>query len=148
MPLSGQRILLVEDEFLTAFYVESIVREAHGEVVAHAASLAKAMTLAATPNLSLAILDFSLGSNNSLRVAAKLRAFGVPFIFHSGSNLVVVSKENEEFSLARGNCSPPALGWRSQCAMSTVPPARQVRIAANAVRPRSVPVAMTEQTAA
>ncbi len=92
MPLNGHHILLVEDDFHTAFDVKRIVREAHGEVVAHAASLAKAMKLAATPHLSLAILDFSLGSNNSLRVAAKLRAFGVPFIFHTGSDLSVLSK--------------------------------------------------------
>ena len=92
MPLHGHRILLVEDEFLTAFYVESIVREAHGEVVAHAATLAKALELAGTPHLSLAILDFQLGSNNSLPVAAKLHAAGVPFIFHTGSDVSVLSK--------------------------------------------------------
>ncbi len=50
-------------------------------------------------------------------------------------------------SSKRGYCSPRP-GRRFQCAASTVPPARQVRIAANAVRPRSMPVAMTEQTAA
>jgi RHS repeat-associated protein len=44
------------------------------------------------------------------------------------------------------NCSPP--GCCSQCAVSTLPPARQVRIAATAVRPRKTPVAVTEQTAA
>ncbi|MGA9268070.1 MAG: VapE domain-containing protein [Rhodomicrobium sp.] len=45
-----------------------------------------------------------------------------------------------------GNCSPP--GCCSQWAVSTLPPARQVRIAATALRPRKTPVAVTEQTAA
>ncbi len=39
-------------------------------------------------------------------------------------------------------------GCCSQYAVSTLPPARQVRIAATAVRPRKTPVAVTEQTAA
>ncbi len=86
MPLSGHRILLVEDEFFIALEVKSIVREARGEVAAHAPSLARALKLADTPNLSLAILDFRLGSKDSLPVATKLHAAGVPFIFHTGSN--------------------------------------------------------------
>ncbi len=85
MPLNGHRILLVEDELLIAFDLKSIVREARGEVAAHASSLARALKLADTPNLSLAILDFRLGSKDSLPVAAKLHAAGVPFIFHTAS---------------------------------------------------------------
>jgi len=61
MTLAGHRILLVEDEVLIAFDIMSIIREANGEVLAHATSLARAMKLAASPNLSLAILDFRLG---------------------------------------------------------------------------------------
>jgi DNA-binding NarL/FixJ family response regulator len=86
MPLTGQRILLVEDEIMIAFDLKTIICEAGGEVVAHAVSLAKAMQLVEARNLSLAILDFSLGSANSLPVAAKLHARGVPFIFHTGCN--------------------------------------------------------------
>jgi len=85
MPLSGHRILVVEDEWIIAFDVESIIQEAGGEVAAHAPSLAKALELAGMPNLSLAILDFRLGADNSLPVAAKLHARRVPFIFHTGS---------------------------------------------------------------
>ncbi len=92
MPLHGQRIFLVEDESIIAFDIRRIIREARGEVVAHAASLAKALLLADTPHLSLAILDFRLGSSNSLPVAAKLHAAGVPFIFHTSGDEPVVSK--------------------------------------------------------
>ena len=92
MPLSGHRILVVEDEFPTAFDVKSIIREAHGEVVAHAASLAKAMKFADIPSLSLAVLDVQLGFDTSFPVAAKLQAAGVPFIFHTGYSVSLLSE--------------------------------------------------------
>ncbi len=85
MPLYGARILLAEDEVLIAIDIKHIIREARGEVVAHAANLPKALTLADTPRLTLAILDFQLGPQNSLPLATKLHAAGVPFIFHTGN---------------------------------------------------------------
>ena len=91
MPLSGHRILLAEDEWIIAFDVERIIQEAGGEVAAHAPSLAKALELAGMPNLSLAILDFRLGKDNSLPVAAKLHGAGVPFIFHTGGGISELS---------------------------------------------------------
>ena len=73
MPLTGHCILLVEDEFLIALDLMTVITEAHGEVM-RAATLAKAMELADTPGLSLALLDFRLGSEVSLPVSAKLCA--------------------------------------------------------------------------
>jgi DNA-binding response OmpR family regulator len=84
MPLTDHRILLVEDEAIIAFDIISLVREAHGQIAGHAKSLAAALRLADTPNLSSAILDFKLGPEDSLPVAAKLHAAGVPFLFHTG----------------------------------------------------------------
>jgi DNA-binding NtrC family response regulator len=85
MPLTGHRILLVEDEVIIAFDIENIVRAANGKVAAHATSLAKALKLADTANLTLAILDFRLGREDSLPVAKKLYAARVPFIFYTGN---------------------------------------------------------------
>ncbi len=92
MPLNGHRILVVEDEPLIAFDLMSIIRKARGDVAAHAASLTRALVLADTPRLSLAILDFRLGSETSLPVAAKLYAHGVPFIFHTGTRAPILSE--------------------------------------------------------
>ena len=92
MPLGGHRILLVEDEAIIALDLKAIIHKANGEVVAYAACLTKALKLANTPRLSLAVLDFRLGSENSLPVARKLRAAGVPFIFCTGN--VPVMSEN------------------------------------------------------
>jgi len=58
MTLAGHRILLVEDEVLIAFDIMSIIREANGEVLAHATSLARAMKLADNPNLFLSDFGF------------------------------------------------------------------------------------------
>ena len=80
--LEGQRVFFVEDEILIALYIEDIILASHGEVVS-ANTLTKGMRLADTPGLSLAVLDFSLGPDNSLPVAAKLDALGVPFLFHT-----------------------------------------------------------------
>jgi DNA-binding response OmpR family regulator len=87
MPLTGHRILLVEDEFLIALEVERTLQAAHGEVVGRAANVARAMKLADTPNLSAAILDFRLQFGNSFPVASKLRADGVPFIFYTATTI-------------------------------------------------------------
>ncbi len=92
MPLNGHRILVVEDEFIIAFDLQSIIRNAHGDVAAHAARLTQAMKLAETPRLSLALLDFRLGSENSLPVASKLHALGIPFIFHTGCGISEVTE--------------------------------------------------------
>lgn len=85
MPLSGHRILLVEDEAIIALDLKVMIREANGEVAAYAPNLAKALKLTDTPGLSSAVLDFRLGSENSLAVARKLRVAGVPFIFCTGN---------------------------------------------------------------
>jgi DNA-binding response OmpR family regulator len=85
MPLSGHRILLVEDEAIIALDLKVIIGEANGEVAAYAPNLAKALLLTDTPGLSLAVLDFRLGSENSLPVARKLYAAGVPFVFYTGN---------------------------------------------------------------
>lgn len=86
MPLGGQRILVVEDESAVAFDVGFIIRKARGSA-AYAANLSQAMKLAEAPDFSLAVLDFRLGSNTSLPVAARLYAAGIPFIFHTGCGL-------------------------------------------------------------
>ncbi len=91
MPLGGHCILVVEDETIVAFDLGCIIRKARGTIAGCAASLAQAMRLAETPDLSLAILDFRLGPHTSLPVAAKLHAAGVPFMFHTGCGILELS---------------------------------------------------------
>jgi len=91
MPLGGHCILIVEDESMVAFDLICIIHNARGKVAGCATSLARAMRLAETKDLSLAILDFRLGPHTSLPVAAKLHGAGVPFIFHTGGGISELS---------------------------------------------------------
>ena len=85
MPLTGHRVLLVEDEAILAFDLKAMIHEANGVVIAYAPNVAKALKLVNTPGLTLAVLDFRLGSENSLPVARKLHAAAVPFLFYTGN---------------------------------------------------------------
>ena len=84
MPLKGQRILLVEDNFLIAPDIERVICDHRGEVAARAATLADAMKRAEIPGLTSAILDSRLGADDVLPVAEKLAGNGVPFLFYTG----------------------------------------------------------------
>ncbi len=92
MSLEGQRVLLVEDEALIALDIEDMICASKGEVACSANTLAKAMRLADTPGISLAVLDFHLGGDSSLPVAAKLNACGIPFLFYTGYNPKEISE--------------------------------------------------------
>ena len=78
---------------------------------------AKAFRLAATPDLSAAVLDYNLGSNTSVLLGWRLQSCGVPFLLYTGRSFL------------------PALPW------PTVPiihkPAPMIRIVSTLVR-RSV----------
>jgi DNA-binding NarL/FixJ family response regulator len=91
MLLNHHRVLLVEDEAILAMDLGHIIRNAGAEIAGHAPALARAMMLADLPRLTLALLDFRLGAVNSLPVAAKLHARGVPFVFHTGCGMSEVS---------------------------------------------------------
>ena len=91
MSLEGQRVLLVEDEALIALDIEDMICASKGEVACSANTLAQAMRLADTPD-SLAVLDFHLGGDSSLPVAAKLDACGIPFLFYTGYNPKEISE--------------------------------------------------------
>jgi DNA-binding NtrC family response regulator len=108
MPLTGHRILLVEDELLIALDVKRTLQAAHGEVVGRASNVAKAMKLADTPSLSSAVLDFRLQFRNSFAVAAKLHAAGVPFIFYTANSISELSAAWPGVPTETGKCAPGA----------------------------------------
>jgi hypothetical protein len=69
-----------------------IIRDARGAIAGYAANLNQAMRLADEPDFSLAVLDFRLGPDTSLPLAAKLHAAGIPFIFHTGCGISELEK--------------------------------------------------------
>lgn len=89
--LAERRILLVEDDY---FIVSDLARsfEADGaEVVGPAASVADALTLlAANRRVDGAVLDICLHGEMVFPVADALEARGVPFVFATGYDRMVV----------------------------------------------------------
>jgi DNA-binding NtrC family response regulator len=82
--LTGLRILLVEDNFLIATYLKRLLTTWGVDVVGPAPSVDEASQLAEDHRLSGAILDVNIVGGNSVPVAAKLQARGLPFFFITG----------------------------------------------------------------
>ncbi|WHO74518.1 HWE histidine kinase domain-containing protein [Rhizobium sp. BT03] len=82
-PLSGLKVLLVENNLIIAMDGEDILRRM-GADVATAPSVAEAMQILAGQSFDLALLDVNLGDETSFGIADRLAAEGVPFVFATG----------------------------------------------------------------
>jgi CheY-like chemotaxis protein len=78
------RVLIVEDEFIIAAHIASLVEEAGCEVVGPAGTLDEAAALAATAELDAATLDINLEGTPIDDIAAILSTRRIPFLFVSG----------------------------------------------------------------
>lgn len=81
-PLSGLRILVLEDEALIALDVEQLCRDHGAGEVAIAGNLREARELAKP--YDAAIIDVMLGGEPTFDFARSLKVAGVPFVFASG----------------------------------------------------------------
>ncbi|MBX5104803.1 GAF domain-containing protein [Rhizobium lentis] len=82
-PLSGLKILLVENNLIIAMDGEDILRRL-GADVSTAPSVAEAMEILAGQSFDFALLDVNLGDETSFGIADRLAAAGVPFVFATG----------------------------------------------------------------
>lgn len=83
----GPRVLVVEDEFLVAMFLEDILEELGCVVEGPAASVDAALALIEQNPPDAAILDVNLNGSPAYAVADALRARGIPFAFSSGYEL-------------------------------------------------------------
>jgi len=83
-PLAGSRVLVVEDEFIIAFELQSNFEDAGAEVVGPAHTLAEALELATHADITAATLDLQLMRDSVAPVARALAKRGIPFVFYSG----------------------------------------------------------------
>ncbi len=84
-PLSGRRVLVVEDELMIAMLVEEMLTELGYAVIGPAHALDTALDLARTdPAPDVALLDVNLAGEPVFAVADALRQKGVPAIFSTG----------------------------------------------------------------
>ncbi|WP_207538914.1 HWE histidine kinase domain-containing protein [Sabulicella rubraurantiaca] len=77
-------VLLVEDNLIIALETEDLLINLGARSVETAASAEGAFRLLQELRPDLAILDFNLGHGNSVPVAERLQAMGVPFVFATG----------------------------------------------------------------
>jgi len=83
--LAGKRLLVVEDEFLIALDIESIL-QGGGADVQTANRVEQALALIKTEGpFDAAVLDHKLERETSAAIAERLQADGVPFVFLTGA---------------------------------------------------------------
>ncbi len=82
--LSGRTILVVEDEMILLWNMESVLAELGGTAIVTAATVDQALAAIQTRAFDLAILDVNLDGEPSYAIADALTALGVPFIFSTG----------------------------------------------------------------
>ncbi len=79
-----ERVLIVEDEFIIALDLQSIVEGIGAEPVGPAISIREALLLAEGVDITCAILDLRIGQTSIAPVARRLADRKIPFLFYSG----------------------------------------------------------------
>ena len=83
--LSGQRVLVIEDEWFIAEDIRSAIENLGGEVVGPVAECDDALALIAeSVSIDLAVIDINLQGQMCFPVADALAARGTPFVFATG----------------------------------------------------------------
>lgn len=84
------RILVVEDSSLILMALEQMIEDMGWDIVGPATRLAQAVDLATTESIDVAMLDVNLDGDMSWAIATVLKQRGIPFIFTTGYNNIVL----------------------------------------------------------
>ena len=79
-----KRILLVEDEFLVALSIKSMLENIGYEVIGPAASIEDAMRMLDHGSIDAAVLDINIVGGTSVPIARLLQVQSRPFVFVTG----------------------------------------------------------------
>lgn len=80
-PMSGMTVLVVEDDFIVAYDMQTLLEEQGARVLGPAANIAEAQELLAKEQPTVAVLDVNLGGEYVFALADDLLARDVPFVF-------------------------------------------------------------------
>lgn len=83
-PLTGRRVLVVEDESLVAMLLETILEDMGCTAVGPAGNVDDGLTMATDEPLDAALLDVNVAGRQVFPIAEALKARGVPFVFSTG----------------------------------------------------------------
>src|SRR5674476_629764 len=83
-PISGRRVLVVEDEMMVSWLLEDMLAELGCLVVGPAGSVKQALAMIDAGAIDVAVLDVNLNGEMSYPIADALGARGVPFVFVTG----------------------------------------------------------------
>jgi DNA-binding NtrC family response regulator len=81
MPLSGYRILIVENEALIALDLEQTLEQLHAVVVGSVNNVAAARKLISEARIDCAVLDVHLGGESAAALIPELDARHIPRVF-------------------------------------------------------------------
>jgi two-component system, response regulator PdtaR len=81
--LEGVNVLIVEDDFIVAFDMQTLLEEQGATVIGPAADLdeARAQVARNAAKIQIAVLDVNINGEYVFPVAAELRRAGVPIVF-------------------------------------------------------------------
>ena len=84
--LQGANVLIIEDDFLVALEVETVLQDEGANVLPICRTVKEALAVAGDPAalISVAILDVRLGREIVTPVARELAERGTPFLFYTG----------------------------------------------------------------
>lgn len=95
------KVLVVEDETIVALDIETMLEKLGCVVVANVPRLLKALDLAASLDIDLAVLDINLAGEVVYPLAFRLAARGVPFVFTTGYSTASLPPDLRDRPLVR-----------------------------------------------
>ena len=95
------KVLLVEDESLVALHIENMLEEIGCQVVARVPRLVKALFLASSLDIDLAVLDINLAGEVVYPLAFRLADRGIPFVFSTGYSTATLPTELRDRPLVK-----------------------------------------------
>ena len=91
--LSGQRILVVEDEYYQADDAVRALRSAGAQAMGPCSTEEAAWEALEEQRPDAVVLDINLGSGPTFKLAETLEARGIPFVFFTGYDQTTIPKE-------------------------------------------------------
>ena len=83
-PLTGCRVLIVEDEYFLADDLRVALKSLGANVIALVGDLDDARDLIAHGGFDVAVIDINLRGHPAFRIADQLQRRGTPFVFSTG----------------------------------------------------------------